>query len=140
MTPQTKFDLEARDRFILVTRAGASMEEACELVGVSLRTVQRLTAAGKRRADAESSAFAAALASARTEAAERADAPEVEQGAMDDDEFRACLEKAIRRGSTQAMRLWSERFASRPPSRPPLLPDPFDQLDAESLPATNGRG
>ena len=137
--PQTKFDLEARDRFVLVIRAGATLEEACELVGVSARTVQRLVAAGKRQNDAESSAFAAALASAKVEAAERAGAPEVEQGEMTDTEFRVYLERAIRKGSTSAMRLWSERYAQRRSIAEPLL-DPFEALDAESLPATNGRG
>lgn len=85
--------------------AGASLVDACRDVGVREKTVKGWITRGRREEAGDYAAFVAAVDAARAEA-------QAAPGPMTAEEFRAQVERAVRAGSVQAMRLWADKWLS----------------------------
>ena len=95
----SKFTAPARAQIVAGVGAGASLPDAAHAAGVHPATLKGWITRG-RRGEAGYAEFAAEVEAAR-EAAEAA-VP------MTREEFRRHLDRAVRAGSVQAMKLWSE--------------------------------
>jgi transposase-like protein len=97
-------------------REGLSIAEAAQKAGLSAKTVRNWLSRGRSEpADTPHAAFAAALEEARDEARD---------AALTEEEFYARLDRAVRAGSVQALRLWWQVHGTRDDEHPP------DALDA----------
>lgn len=94
-----KWSPAARAELIGLTRAGLTLVDACARAGLSENTVKSWLKRGRKEVGTDYADFADALDRARAEAAD---------ALMDEDEFMAHLNKAVRTGSVQAMKLWWE--------------------------------
>ena len=134
----SRFTEESCAEIVAGVRSGLSLEEAALDAQVAPKTLRNWLTRGRKETNTPHAAFAAAVERAR-EAAQTA--------VMDETEFRACLNAAIRRGSVQAMRLWVairddgphepdgidallRRRAERRERAGAAAMDPFDELDA----------
>ncbi len=101
---RSRFTEAVRVELLAAIRGGASLPDACSRVGISPHTVKSWLQRGRREEGTPHAAFAAAVDGAR-------EASAVEP--MDDDEFQAHLDRAVRAGSVQAMKLWGELRSRR---------------------------
>jgi transposase-like protein len=99
----SKFNAETRAVVLDKVGAGASIPEAARAAGVGTDTLKRWLTRGRREDIGPFSDFEAAVVEAR-EAVRQAPAP------MSPEEFRQHLDRSVRAGSVQAMKLWADRF------------------------------
>ena len=115
---RSRFTAEARGGVLQGLSAGLTLTEAAERAELPTQTVKNWLTRGRSEIGTEHAAFALAVDAAR-EAAERA--------AMSEQEFRGCVNRAVRAGSVQAMRLW---WAIRSDDESDVVDeDPFADLD-----------
>jgi hypothetical protein len=99
----TKFTDETRATVLGYVAAGASLADAARRAGVREKTLTGWLARGRREDLGPFAAFAADVADARRRAQQS-------PGPMSPSEFREHLERAVRAGSVQAMKLWAEQY------------------------------
>jgi len=116
---RSRFTAEARGGVLQGLYAGLTLTEAAERAELPAQTVKNWLTRGRSEIGTEHAVFAAAVDAAR-ESAERA--------AMTEQEFRGCVNRAVRAGSVQAMRLW---WAIR--SDDAVDEDPFAGLDDDPI-------
>jgi hypothetical protein len=92
-----KFTPQTRALLLAGLRTGLTLAEACSDVAVAPDTVKFWLKRGRREAGTDYAQFAEAVDLAREAAA---------TATMDENEFRAHVNAAVRRGSVTAMRLW----------------------------------
>jgi transposase-like protein len=107
----TKFTAETRATIVGHVAAGASLADAARRAGVREKTLTGWLARGRRDDLGPFAVFAADVADAR----KRAQQP---PGPMTPAEFREHLERAVRAGSVQAMRLWADQYLLPPEAAP----------------------
>jgi hypothetical protein len=113
---------EAAGPIVGAVRAGATLDAACRQAGVSVATVRGWAQKGRKEPEGRFGAFARDLDAARQ-------APVPERADMDWNEFEACLAKAIRGGSVQAMRVYASIHRPGEASEQPAEPDAFGEVD-----------
>ena len=117
----SRFD-EVAGQIVGAVRAGVTLDAACRQAGVSVSTAQGWAKRGRKEPDGRYGGFARDLEAARGAAVPaRAD--------MDWAEFEACLAKAIRGGSVQAMRVYASIHRPGEGSEQPAQPDAFAEVD-----------
>jgi transposase-like protein len=117
----SKFTPEARAEVVGYVGAGASIPDAARAAGVGVDTLKRWLARGRREDLGPYSDFEAAVADARKQARLAPDP-------MSPSEFREHLERAVRAGSVQAMKLWADQFLIPPELAPGLPPSAIARL------------
>ena len=131
---RSRFTPETRAALLASLRDGSTLTEACHDAFIAENTVKTWLKRGRREDDTEFSAFAVAVDEAREAAA---------ASVMDDAEFRAHLNRAVRKGSVVAMKLWWQ--VNHPPDAPSRRSE-LDDLDRDNFVAqlarrrTNGGG
>jgi Homeodomain-like domain len=116
VTTLVRFTVNRRGEVLAALRAGASLEQACAAVGVSVRTVQRWAAAGRVPGAAEDvRVFAEGLAAVRAEHVVNGNGNG--HGPLGDDEAEQLLVSAARAGRVSA--LTELRRRQPPPNEPP---------------------
>ncbi len=119
---RSRFSPQARGGVLQGLYAGLTLAEAAEQADLPVQTVKNWLTRGRTEAGTEHAVFAEAVDRARDAAA---------TVAMTESEFRACLARAVRGGSTQAMKLWWSIHRGDEASAPDDDPeDPFYALDA----------
>lgn len=113
----SRFTPETRGAVLQALYSGLSLSESADQAGVPLQTLKNWLTRGRQETDTEYSAFASAVDEARDVAA---------RAPMSDREFRGYLNRAVRGGSVQAMRLWIA-LRQEDDDEPA---DPFAELDA----------
>ena len=108
-----KFTAETRGEILGRVAAGVSLADASRASGVRADTVRDWIARGRREDLGPYSDFEAAVADARKQA-------EQAQGPMSVHEFREHLERSVRAGSVQAMKLWADQYLIPPEALPEL--------------------
>lgn len=101
---RSRFTEAVRVELLASVRGGASLPDACSSAGIPAATVKSWLQRGRREDGTPHAAFAKAVDGAR-------EASAVEP--MDDAEFQTHLDRAVRAGSVQAMKLWGELRARR---------------------------
>lgn len=126
LTPETQ--AEFCDRI----RAGCSIPEAAEASGLRPMTVKGWITRGRGESGTKYAEFAATYEQARID---------FESSDMDGDEFRRHLNRAVRKGSVQAMKLWHEIYGRKEePDDSSSGSDPFGALDeADELAARRAK-
>lgn len=117
----SKFTVAMRGALLERFAAGLTLADAARDVGISEKTVKSWLTRGRREESGLYAEFARACDDARRGAVERS--PE-----MSVVEFRQQLERSVRRGSVQAMKLWSDLFL-RPSAEPEAPADPLAEFD-----------
>lgn len=115
---RSQFSPEASGAVIRWVRAGLTIAEAAERAGLAPQLVRNWLSRGRREVDTEYAAFAVGVDEAR----EAAQTEELAEG-----EFHARLNRSVRAGSVQAMRLWWAIHGDRDEPRPE---DELDRLVA----------
>lgn len=110
---------------------GLSIPEVCTWSGLSENTVHGWLRRGRKEADTPYARFADDVDQARKQAA---------SAVMDEIEFRMHLNKAVRAGSVQAMKLWWEINGQDAPDDDKAEPNPFAFLDEMYLGKLKGNG
>jgi len=116
-----KFTAETRGEILGRVAAGVSLADASRASGVRADTVRDWLARGRREDLGPYSDFEAAVADARKQARLAPDP-------MSPSEFREHLERAVRAGSVQAMKLWADQFLIPPELAPGLPPSAIARL------------
>lgn len=98
-------------------RDGLTLSEACSDAGLSENTAKTWLKRGRREDATEYAAFSEAVDRAREAAA---------SDAMEEPEFLAYLNAAVRKGSINAMRLWWQVHRDRQPMHEPSELDALD--------------
>src|SRR5215218_8169343 len=114
---RTRFTSETRGAVLEALRAGLTLSEAARGADLPEGTLKGWLTRGRAESGTDHAMFAAAVDAAR-EGASLAD--------LTDAEFRACVNRAVRAGSVQAMKLW---LAIRDDA-PNGADEPFAELDA----------
>lgn len=117
----SRFD-EVSGQIIGAVRAGATLDAASRQAGVSVETVRSWAHKGRKDTEGRFGGFARELGEAR-------EAAEPTQADMSWAEFEACLAKAIREGSVQAMRVYASIHRSGEAPAEPEQADPFAEVD-----------
>ena len=113
------FTEEVAERLVGLVSDGLSTADACQQAGVAVETCRHWLKRGRREVDTPYAHFAAEVDRARREAA---------LASMDDDDFVAHINRAVRAGSVSAMRLWWQvRCDLRRESEDDV--DHFDEID-----------
>ncbi len=99
----TKFTPEVRAMVVEHVAAGASVADAARRAGVREETLKGWLARGRREDLGPFATFAADVSEARRRAQQS-------PGQMSVAEWREHVERAVRGGSVQAMKLWADRF------------------------------
>jgi hypothetical protein len=110
-----KFTPETRATVVGCVAAGASLADAARRAGVREGTLTGWLARGRREDIGPFAVFAADVADARRQAQQS-------PGQMSAREFREHVERAVRAGSVQAMKLWAERYLASPEELRAMLP------------------
>lgn len=117
-----KFTAEARGALVERFAAGCTIPDAAAAVGISEKTIKHWLTRGRQEQVGEYADFARRVDEARSLAK---DLP----GQMDEPEFRQHLETAVRKGNTQAMKLWADLYVDPPPEADEPV-DPLAKFDA----------
>jgi hypothetical protein len=117
----SRFD-EVSGQIVGAVRAGVTLDAACRQAGVSTHTAQNWAKRGRKEPDGRYGGFARDLGAARVPA------PPAQED-MSWAEFEACLAKAIRAGSVQAMRVYASIHRPGEGSEQPAKPDAFAEAD-----------
>ena len=100
----SKFTPETRERILARLELGVSYRDAAAAAGIRPETARSWLTRGRRQGSGDYHDFAQAVEQAR--------ASRDSQPAMSSEEFREHLEAAVRGGSVQAMKLWSDIHAA----------------------------
>ena len=100
----TKFTAEIRERILARLELGVSYRDAAAAAAVKPENARARLTRGRGQGTGDYAEFAAAV--------EKARASRDSQPPMSADEFREHLEAAVRGGSVQAMKLWSDLHAT----------------------------
>jgi hypothetical protein len=126
--PASKFTYEARIAILARLEAGTTLSDAARAAGIRLPTLKRWLTRGRNERQGPYADFARAVDAAK----------EASEGPMTFESFLAQLEKSVRAGNVQAMKLWweIERGNTKPDRENPAsrqddaAEDPFEALDA----------
>lgn len=118
---RARFTPEARGAILQNLYAGLTLAESAERAGLPPQTLRNWLTRGRGEAGTEHAAFVTAVDEARDVAAA---AP------MSSAEFRGCLNRAVRRGSVAALKLWWAIHADEAAGGAVDAEDPFAARDA----------
>jgi len=117
----SRFD-EVAGQIVGAVRAGVTLDAACRQASVSIHTAQTWAKRGQKEPEGRYGGFARDLEAARG----RTPPPRED---MTWAEFEACLAKAIRGGSVQAMRVYASIHRPGEAPEEPAEADPFREVD-----------
>lgn len=116
----SRFTPETRGAVLQALYSGLSLSESADQAGLPVQTLKNWLTRGRRETDTDYSAFATAVDEARDVAA---------RAPMSEREFRGYVNRAVRGGSVQAMRLWIALRQADDERN-----DPFAELDEHGEP------